>query len=101
MPPGPVRRTFTGEEHQKLEEIITEMGRHNIRWSTVVRKLADAGFTERTTKSVRNHYMRMRQCERLQPDQKNYCRICGLPQRGHVCLGKKAPRAVEGDNSEE
>ncbi len=104
MPPAPARRTFSGEEHLKLEEIIQEMGRNSIRWAAVVKRLAEAGFAERTAKSVRNHYLRMRQFKRMQPEQTNYCRICKLPQRGHVCLGKKKvapPKAVVGDNSEE
>ncbi len=90
-PPASERRRFTGEEHQKLEEILDEVGRRQIPWVKVVERLKEAGFPERTTKSVRNHYMRMRHLSRMQPETKNYCRICKLPQRGHVCLGKRDP----------
>ena len=88
-PPAGERRRFTGEEHQKLEEILDEVGRRQIPWVKVVQRLKEAGFPERTTKSVRNHYMRMRHLGRLPVESKNYCRICKLPQRGHVCLGKR------------
>ena len=79
---------FTGEEHQKLEEILDEVGRRQIPWVKVVERLKEAGFPERTTKSVRNHHLRMRRLGRLQPDSRNNCRVCGLPQRGHVCGGR-------------
>jgi|SaaInlV_125m_DNA_1040241.scaffolds.fasta_scaffold02284_2 hypothetical protein len=90
-PPAGERRRFTGEEHEKLDEILDEVGRRQIPWVKVVERLKAAGFPERTTKSVRNHYMRMRHLSRAPPVPKNYCRFCHQPQRGHVCFGKKEP----------
>ncbi len=80
-------RRFSGAEHLKLEEILDDVGRHFIPWRKVVARLKEAGFPERTTKSVRNHHLRMRQLRRVQPGGTNICRVCFLPQRGHVCRG--------------
>lgn len=90
--PAGERRRFTAEEHYRLQEILDEVGRRQIPWVKVVKRLSEDGkFPERTTKSVRNHYMRMRHMSRLPPETKNYCSTCKLPQRGHLCLGKQDP----------
>ena len=86
---GPsAHRRFSGAEHRQLEAILDDVGRHFIPWRKVVARLKEAGFPERTTKSVRNHHLRMRRLGRLPPDSRNNCRVCGLPQRGHVCGGR-------------
>ena len=94
-------RRFSGAEHRKLEEILDEVGRRHIPWRKVVVRLKEAGFPERTTRSVRNHHLRMRQLLRIQPDSRNNCRVCGLPMRGHVCGGRRdldpEPEAEEGE----
>lgn len=98
---GPsAHRRFSGTEHRKLEEILDDVGRHFIPWRKVVARLKEAGFPERTTKSVRNHHLRMRHTRCVQPGGTNICRVCLLPQRGHVCVGKDPcpePEAEEGE----
>tara|TARA_Y100000748_G_C15119400_1_gene341577 strand:- start:195 stop:521 length:327 start_codon:yes stop_codon:yes gene_type:complete len=85
---GPsAHRRFSGAEHRQLEAILDDVGRHFIPWLKVVARLKEAGFPERTTKSVRNHHLRMRRLSRAQPGGTNICRVCLLPQRGHVCRG--------------
>lgn len=98
---GPsAHRRFSGAEHRQLEAILDDVGRHFIPWLKVVARLKEAGFPERTTKSVRNHHLRMRYTRRVQPDSRNTCRVCKLPQRGHVCGGGDPwpePEAEEGE----
>ncbi len=83
-------KRFTGPEDRKREEIIREMqavGRVN--WTKVVEKMMEAGFPERTTKSIRNRHLRLRMHLLRKPEQRNRCRMCGQLQRGHVCGGRE------------
>ena len=82
-------KRFTGAEDRKREEIIKEMqeaGR--VSWTKVVEKMKEAGFPERTAKSVRNRHLRLRMHLLRKPEQRNRCRLCGELQRGHVCGGR-------------
>ena len=83
-------KRFTGAEDRKREEIIKEMqevGRVN--WTKVVERMKEAGFPERTTKSVRNRHLRLRLHLLRKPEQRNRCRVCGQLMRGHVCGGRE------------
>jgi len=86
---APTPKRFTGAEDRKREEIIAEMksvGR--VSWTKIVEKMKEAGFPERTTKSVRNRHLRLRWVQIHKPEQRNRCRRCGMLQRGHVCGGQ-------------
>ena len=85
--PGPKR--FTGAEDQKRSEVIQDLGgAGRISWTKVVEKMKEAGFPERTAKSVRNRHLRLRWVQVYKPEQRNRCRTCGQLQRGHVCAGR-------------
>lgn len=84
MPTPPPRR-FTGAEDRKRDEIMNEMER--VSWTKVVQKMKEAGFPERTTKSVRNRHLRLRAFG--SPEARNRCRVCGQFQLGHVCGGRE------------
>ena len=87
--PVPKPKRFTGAEDRKREEIIEEMrGAGRISWTKVMQKMKEAGFPERTVKSVRNRHLRLRWVQVHKPEQRNRCRVCGLLQRGHVCGGR-------------
>ncbi len=89
---------FTGNEDRALIQIAT--GLERIRWSKVIEELKERGFPERTEKSVRNRYLRLRvheQLRRVEPDRRNInrCKTCGLFMRGHVCGGLQGPNVEE------
>lgn len=71
-------------------------------WSEVTRKFTNATGNQRTLKSVRNRWNRLRGGRRAalasetDPERaKNRCRVCGLFKRGHVCKGPNAaPKTV-------
>ena len=83
--PTPAPRRFTGAEDRKRDEIMNEMER--VSWTKVVERLKEAGFPERTTKSVRNRHLRLRAFG--SPESRNRCRVCGQFQMGHVCGGRE------------
>lgn len=82
---------FTGDEDRARIAIVAEMER--VKWGDVVEKLKEAGFPERTAKSVRNRHLRWRlfqeaeQTGALVGQNINLCRRCGKYMRGHVCGG--------------
>ena len=80
---------FTGHEDRARNAILATMKR--IRWKDVLDQLAQAGFPQRTVKSVRNRHLRLRTEARLKVQSKNKCKVCGLDQRGHVCGGLNGP----------
>ena len=84
----------TGNEDRARIAIVASMER--VKWTDVVQQLAEAGFPERTTKSVRNRHLRWRLYEEARRSGSigrgmNRCRTCGLDMRGHVCGGVNGP----------
>ena len=77
-------RMWTVEEEQYADALRCELGD---KWTTIARIMTDGGF-ERNASSVRNHFHRKKpsvwDSYRIR---KNKCRVCGLPKRGHMCLG--------------
>ncbi len=65
-----------------------------VNWTKVVEKMKEAGFPERTTKSVRNRHLRLRAFG--SPEARNRCRVCKQFQLGHVCGGRE-PREAESE----
>lgn len=98
--PGMKKVRFSGDEDRACIAIVAEMGR--VKWRDVVEKLKEAGFPERTAKSVRNRHLRWRvyqEAERtgaLVGQNINRCRVCAQYMRGHVCSGG----VVEGADTE-
>ena len=90
----------TGDEDRARIAIVAEMQR--VKWADVVEKLEEAGFPERTAKSVRNRHLRWRQFQEAERtgawagQNINRCRLCGQYVRGHVCSGG----VVQGANTE-
>jgi hypothetical protein len=85
---------FTGNEDRARIAIVASMKR--VKWADVVEQLSEAGFPERTTKSVRNRHLRWRAFEEAKRSGAlgrgpNRCRTCGLDLRGHVCGGVNGP----------
>ena len=82
---------FSGNEDRARIAIVAEMER--VKWGVVAAKLKEAGFPERTAKSVRNRHLRWRlfleaeQMGALVGQNINRCRVCGQYMRGHVCSG--------------
>jgi len=89
---------WTPDEDADLLSILPfNIGRPS--WSEVTRKLTNATGNQRTLKSVRCRWNRLRggrlaalASENDPSRAKNRCRICGLFKRGHVCRG---PAAVQ------
>ena len=78
------RQRFTGSEDLALLAIVK--GEKRVNWAKVAKALHERGFPQRTPKSVRNRNLRWRQAQNgVNQQQKNFCRKCGRPQRGHVC----------------
>ena len=79
-----IRQRFTGSEDMALLAIVKDSKRAN--WAKVAKALHERGFPQRTPKSVRNRSLRQRKARSgVKQQQKNFCRKCGRPQRGHVC----------------
>lgn len=92
---------WTPDEDADLLSILPfNIGRPS--WSEVTRKLTNATGNQRTLKSVRCRWNRLRggriaalASENDPSRAKNRCRICGLFKRGHVCRGPAAaPKTV-------
>jgi|SaaInlV_125m_DNA_1040241.scaffolds.fasta_scaffold05898_3 hypothetical protein len=92
-PSKPTHVRFTGNEDRARNAIIAEMT--TLRWKDVLDQLEQAGFPQRTIKSVRNRHLRLRTEARLKVESKNKCNVCGLDQRGHVCGGLKGPNVED------
>jgi hypothetical protein len=75
---------FTGDEDRALQEMLGAKTKK--RWAHIAQALHERGFPLRTGKSIRNHHYRVGKAARGSADCKNFCRRCGLAQRGHVCL---------------
>ena len=94
-------QAWTPDEDADLLSILPfNIGRPS--WSEVTRKLTNATGNQRTVKSVRCRWNRLRggrlaalASENDPSRAKNRCRICGLFKRGHVCRGPAAaPKTV-------
>lgn len=83
------KKRFTGNEDRARIAIVAAM-KQRVKWSDVAVKLEAAGYPKRSVESVRNRHRRWQQASTTKPESKNACRICGLPQRGHVCGGVNA-----------
>ena len=87
---GPMSRCrFTAIEDDARDKIVSAMKR--LDWGDVSAQLCNLGFQKRTVKSIRNRHLRMKIAQSSRLESKNYCRGCGLPQRGHVCRVLKSP----------
>ena len=84
-------RRFEAKEDEEMQKMLKTFKdkKKQVVWSEVVAGLEQLGCQKRTTKSVRNHALRMKHnnTPMALAGAKNFCRICKLPQRGHVCLG--------------
>ena len=80
------RRRFSGLEDRARIKIVAESER-GVVWTEVSQKLEEQGFPHRSISSIRNRHLRFKLCKIMKPDSKNQCRVCGLPQKGHVCGG--------------
>jgi len=80
------RRRFSGLEDRARIAIVAKFKR-GVVWAEVLQKLEEQGFAHRSINSIRNRHMRSKLCTIMKPDSKNQCRVCGLPQKGHVCGG--------------
>ena len=97
----PLAAPWTPDEDAELLSILP-LNIERPSWSEVTRKFTNATGNQRTLKSVRNRWNRLRDGRRaaLAPNTdpqraKNKCRICGLKKRGHVCKGvSAAPKTV-------
>lgn len=80
-----VHKRFKDGEDRALLEIVQSQERVN--WTKVVQELQVLGFPKRTPKSVRNRHLRWKNAQSdAHGFTKNYCRVCGKKQRGHVCV---------------
>ena len=88
--PAPMpKKRFTGNEDRARIAIVAAMQRR-VKWTEVVAQLEAEGYPKRSVESVRNRHRRWQKADATKPESKNMCRICGLPQRGHVCGGVNA-----------
>ncbi len=97
----PLAAPWTPDEDTELLSILP-LNIERPSWSEVTRKFTNATGNQRTLKSVRNRWTRLREGRRAalaaenDPRRaKNHCRVCGLFKRGHVCKGPAAaPKTV-------
>lgn len=85
------KKRFTGNEDRARIAIVAAMEKKKrVKWTDVVAALEEQGYPKRTVESVRHRHRRWQKADATKPESKNMCRICGLPQRGHVCGGVNA-----------
>ena len=81
-------KRWTGPEDSELKRILNETSKQKKSWEKIAHSLVAQGYEKRTAKSVRNRWLRINLKHSVNKGQpKNYCRVCGEIQRGHVCVG--------------
>ena len=79
-------RYFTGAEDRAIKRIVAHQEER--RWVNVVEALVALGYERRTSKSVRNRFLRMHMnAQGLGKEAKNFCRVCRQFKKGHTCAG--------------